>query len=812
MRQRLCLILILVCTAGVFLACQNNESQALEEEEILHIAGLWAEGLKQRDGRVRYEHMTAALQQNFKAYQQKITGDADNWVIGGSSPWVESYEMEVQGTSAFITYLTRTSNPATFIKKEELSFVKENGKLLVADNYEADEFNGDFYTLFIPWSWAKVNDNPYISFFDGSIDIGGIEELVYDASRGAEQFADNQANVISTESIDHLGLPVYKVVADHSSTAPSGDNKMIRQTHYYFSNPEKGKAVHLYFETDKVTEEDVRRIVKSFSFLSEETITDAAILSRLWSDYLYFAITSIGNEPFADGAELKVSAAVEYVIPQIVKDGAYELLETGETRIDDETLSRYIKKYFMVDIERFHPENDFPLGLYHGEQDSWNIGRLKERLNQATGYQEGNSWGMWLGKVAKNSQGVITAAMEHRVKSTGRVQSTDTYTLQERPDGTLYFISMVRTYPEEKHVVLKGDYTPLDLSDFGIEQLSAEDGISAGNIGGHLLVQGSKLGDEFPAVSLTRYDLAEEKILKSLPVSSGDDGFIGLRRTDDKIIVKFLDGFSYTDHALTTLSEKIAIPRELVSGHEKRWHVDSFRYDVSADLQNIVYTAGEGLYLYNLSSRESRLLAENIPAEGKIKDEFGLATHHLLDPYFINGDKGVAVRVGGYEGDHGMMIVTLDKTAVTRVIKAVYPFVWNWASVSDQMPHWGYMHDEENNINSAYTVAIAKFDLGETLPAQKISMKSEQRPLWEEMSNMVYNDKYIAYTSQLEDNYTDSAERRYTINIVNLATLKAETVLELKAGRPAVYGVTEGGRVLFGYSFEQETGLGITGK
>lgn len=45
---------------------------------------------------------------------------------------------------------------------------------------------------------------------------------------------------------------------------------------------------------------------------------------------------------------------------------------------------------------------------------------------------------------------------------------------------------------------------------------------------------------------------------------------------------------------------------------------------MSADLQNIVYTAGEVLYLYNLSSQESRLLAENIPAEGKAKDDLGV--------------------------------------------------------------------------------------------------------------------------------------------------------------------------------------------
>ncbi|ATW24689.1 hypothetical protein [Candidatus Formimonas warabiya] len=802
------LILMVACTIGVFLAWQNRESQAAEEKEILRVAGRWAEGLKQRDGRLRYDDMTPALQKEFKAYQQEISGNANNWVIGGSSPWVESYEIDVQGMSAFITYLTKTSNPATFIKKEELSFTKEKGKLVVAESYEADEFSGDFYTLFIPWSWARVNDNTYISFFDGAVNMGGIEEVAYEASRGAEQFTGNQAKVISTESIDHLALPAYQVVADQQ--ASSGDHPVVRYTHYYFLSAEKGKAVHLYFETDKVAEKDAQRIVKSFSLIPEETVTDGAALSRLWDGYLYFAITSIGNEPFTDGTGLSVFTAVDYVIPQIVKDGAYELLENGDARIDDKTLSQYIKKYFMVDIESFHPETDFPGGIYHEEQDSWNISILKRRLDQAAGYQEGNAWGMWLGKVTKNSHGVITATMESRVKSTGRVELTNTYTLQEGPEGTLYFVRMVRTYPAEKHVVLKGDYTSLNLADFGIEQLSSEGGISAGNVGDHLLVQGSKSDAEFPPVSLTLYDLAEEKILKKLPVSLGDDGFVGLRRTDDKVIVKFLDGFCYTDHALTALSEKITIPRELVAGHEKRWHYDSFRYDVSADLQSIVYTAGEGLYLYNLSNRKSTLLAENIPAEGKAKDDFGIASYPLMDPYFINGDKGVAVRIGGYEGDRGMMIVTLDKPVTPRVIEATHPFIWNWAGVSDQIPQWGYVYDEEKNINSAYTVAMAKFDPWEILPAQEISMTSEQLPLIDASSNMVYNDKYIAYTSQLDDNYTDPAERRYTINIVDLSTLKAETVLELKAGCPAVYGVTEDGRVLFGYSFEQETGFGIT--
>jgi hypothetical protein len=57
-------------------------------------ARVWAEGLAHRSGAQQYAVMTAALKDK---YAHDLESTFQNWVTGGSSPWVQRYEIAEDG-------------------------------------------------------------------------------------------------------------------------------------------------------------------------------------------------------------------------------------------------------------------------------------------------------------------------------------------------------------------------------------------------------------------------------------------------------------------------------------------------------------------------------------------------------------------------------------------------------------------------------------------------------------------------------------------------------------------------------------------
>ena len=110
----------------------NIESEYDLSHELV-LAKVWADGLQTRDGQLRYEMMSEEMKERF--IQEQIVRSGENWNfnIGVSSPWVVDYEVEINGTTANITYVTKTSEPAYYNTIETITFGKENGTLVVVD-------------------------------------------------------------------------------------------------------------------------------------------------------------------------------------------------------------------------------------------------------------------------------------------------------------------------------------------------------------------------------------------------------------------------------------------------------------------------------------------------------------------------------------------------------------------------------------------------------------------------------------------------------------------------------------------------------
>lgn len=179
-------------------AITENASLTVEQQEITR---LWAEALSLRDGRIRYDKMSEKAKAQFEAEQKAVQGEDWDFNIGGSSPWVVSYEVEDKENAAIITYTMQDSTPQFYTMKELLKFGKENGKTVVESYLISNLY----------WEDGKVH--PVVSRTGKELDEG-IWDFMYQSVVGfisqskwsvyeLETF-DFDIESVTTEKLDNL--------------------------------------------------------------------------------------------------------------------------------------------------------------------------------------------------------------------------------------------------------------------------------------------------------------------------------------------------------------------------------------------------------------------------------------------------------------------------------------------------------------------------------------------------------------------------------------------------------------------------------
>ena len=122
------------CASFLARAMRYSGKKETKTETVASLAETWANALKTRDGKPRYDMMSDQAKEKFKKQQMVISGNNWNYIIGNSSPWVVNYEIKIDGMKATITYLTQTSKPEYYNTKETVTFATDkNGQLYVKD-------------------------------------------------------------------------------------------------------------------------------------------------------------------------------------------------------------------------------------------------------------------------------------------------------------------------------------------------------------------------------------------------------------------------------------------------------------------------------------------------------------------------------------------------------------------------------------------------------------------------------------------------------------------------------------------------------
>ncbi|NIK70476.1 M56 family metallopeptidase [Paenibacillus sp. BK720] len=132
-------VAVLLLIGGAALTDANSKEKHKEvttqiaDAAIENLTTVWADALKTRDGKPRYDMMSAKAKEKFVQEQVNRSGQDWNYNIGVSSPWVIDYRSKVSGMNAVITYVTQTSEPAYYKTVESVTFVKKKGELVVDD-------------------------------------------------------------------------------------------------------------------------------------------------------------------------------------------------------------------------------------------------------------------------------------------------------------------------------------------------------------------------------------------------------------------------------------------------------------------------------------------------------------------------------------------------------------------------------------------------------------------------------------------------------------------------------------------------------
>ncbi|ASA25823.1 M56 family metallopeptidase [Paenibacillus donghaensis] len=124
----------LICILGFTANPQGTPGIPLKTME--NHAAVWANALIIRDGEPRYEMMSETMREKFKQEQIARSGEDWNYNIGVSSPWVVTFEVKIEDHTAHITYFTQTSEPASYLSEEAVTFGRVEGEVVVV-GYES---------------------------------------------------------------------------------------------------------------------------------------------------------------------------------------------------------------------------------------------------------------------------------------------------------------------------------------------------------------------------------------------------------------------------------------------------------------------------------------------------------------------------------------------------------------------------------------------------------------------------------------------------------------------------------------------------
>lgn len=424
-------------------------------------------------------------------------------------------------------------------------------------------------------------------------------------------------------------------------------------------------------------------------------------------------------------------------------------------------------------------------------------------------YAESKDWDYRLGEVTfDEAHGLYQAQVEHIANAdTGRVDLIRQYVLGQRENGELYFISQQWQYPPLSDGLLSvdGDYTELDqLSAYLSEKADQHYAVaSAGPFGSQLLFElyAYAADSAYQKYCLFTYSPAQDRVLAEYTFDETSEHlFSGLRVQDERLLLRFTDGYCYLDSHLEALVSLQPLPRALQDALtlEAEW---AGCYDLTPDEETFYYLQNkQTLWRYDVSAQTSRQLFQraNLDFDGN----YGLFNLRLMPD-----EQTLVMTLSGYDGPLGPYIVPVSAPHEGQQVRTYYDCKQDWTNDGVPLPLMGF-----NGLSAdpASPWQLLPLD-GPASEPFTIALSSEQL-LNNDLSLgdcLLYNDRYAVYTTrQNPGGYPEDIT--YALVRLDLKTHTAQTLLTTTAASITPLAITAEGQVLFSYQFEQTYGCGIS--
>ena len=539
-------------------------------------------------------------------------------------------------------------------------------------------------------------------------------------------------------------------------------------------------------------------------------ITDPAELEQIWQEYLYDSIATVGNtREFNSAQEIDPVHVAKYCWLKYVNEhgmGSLALAgeDTAQRLFPLDTVLEYAERYFNLtslnvsEIEAHYYDPQKHAFIFSGA----------ERDRPA--HTDRNPWGIHLDRVTRNSDGTITAVLvNYDNYRTGRIELTKTYTLKQREDGSLYFVSGRWDYVNNHLVTLTGDYHLFDeITGFDghMEEL-----FMLGEVNGRLILVYAPY-DKEKGASLMLVNPETMIVEKKMEVT-GDFASTDISLKGEIIVLRLKDRFIAVDKTLEQL-DSFPLPTTITEKTERgpryndKGSPDVFfgGYDVSTDGKRYVYADEIGLKLFNAADNSERLLAKTVPINTGSKF---LDNYYHNAPRFVAGEQKVITTIIGYEGAMDYTLCDLESGAVkTHRIAGECSSTGLIRYDTGLLEVNIFLRNEENQT-SGYKTVYLDFQTG---GVEEITLKDPGDTGDIRMPDHCYvGQNHAAFITHNRDN-SDNADNMFYLNRLNLKTLLIEPqIISVKAADTHILGVLSDGRIVFWYSLNpSENGVCMT--
>jgi len=172
-------------------------------------------------------------------------------------------------------------------------------------------------------------------------------------------------------------------------------------------------------------------------------ITDPVELEKLWQEYLFDSANLVGiSRDFNNAKEINPWYVAQFCWAKYINEHDAQKLELDREGsylrlFPLDTVLEYAKRYFDLDDLDV---SQISAGNYDSQRKAFLFSPGDKRQPPRPSYK-GSLRGKRLEKVVRNSDGTITAVLVRPYsQSFDLIEYTDTFTLKQREDGSLYFV------------------------------------------------------------------------------------------------------------------------------------------------------------------------------------------------------------------------------------------------------------------------------------------------------------------------------------------------------------------------------------